>query len=270
MHRSFLPKTIFAFMQTQLSQDDIHYLIETAIKAGDEILTVYHNESLFNAVDFKADDSPLTIADQRSHIIIEERLKKRFPQVPILSEEGSQTAYEERKTWTQCWLVDPLDGTKEFIKRNGEFTVNIALIQGSEPAFGVIYVPAKETLYWGGPSYGAFKKKKEGEAQQLKVNKRTENLVAIRSRSHTGEEDDVVLEKYPIADFVSSGSSIKFCMVAEGTADLYYRGRPTMEWDTAAGQAIVEGAGGAVLMGEAPMHYNRENLRNSSFLCKGF
>ena len=258
-------------MQTQLlSQEDIQYLIEAAVKAGEEILTVYHNTSLFNAVDYKADNSPLTIADQRSHLIIEERLKKRFPAIPILSEEGSHTAYAERKHWTNCWLVDPLDGTKEFIKRNGEFTVNIALIESHRPTFGVIYVPEKETLYWGGAAYGAYKQQKGQEAQKLKVNNKTDNYTAIRSRSHTGEEDEVVLEKYPIADFVSSGSSIKFCMVAEGTADLYYRGRPTMEWDTGAGQAIVEGAGGAVLVGETPMHYNRENLLNGSFLCKGF
>lgn len=257
-------------MQIQLSQDDIRYLIDTAVKAGEEILTVYNNQSLFNAVDYKADDSPLTIADQRSHLLIEARLKSRFPHTPILSEEGSITAYGERKAWTQCWLVDPLDGTKEFIKRNGEFTVNIALIDQHRPVFGVIYVPEKGTLYWGGPATGAYKQEKGGEAIQIRVNKKEKDLTAIRSRSHTGEEDDVVLEKYPITDFVSSGSSIKFCMVADGTADLYYRGRPTMEWDTAAGQAIVEGAGGKVLMGEVPMHYNRENLLNGSFLCKGF
>ncbi|AHM59923.1 sulfite synthesis pathway protein [Flammeovirgaceae bacterium 311] len=257
-------------MQTTLSQDDIQYLIDAAVKAGEEILTVYHDTALFNAVDYKADDSPLTMADQRSHVVIDARLKNRFPQIPILSEEGKQTSYADRQHWTSCWLVDPLDGTKEFIKRNGEFTVNIALIEDHKPVFGVIYIPVKETLYWGGAAYGAFKQKKGAEAQKLQVNNKTENLTALRSRSHSGDEDSAVLAQYPITDFVDSGSSIKFCMVADGTADIYYRGKPTMEWDTAAGQAIVEGAGGQVLMGDVPMHYNRENLLNGSFMCKGF
>lgn len=257
-------------MQTQLSQEDIQYLIDTAVAAGEEILNVYNNKALFNTVDFKADNSPLTLADERSHVVIDKRLKSRFPQIPVLSEEGSQTPFDERKAWNECWLVDPLDGTKEFIKRNGEFTVNVALISDHKPLFGVIYLPEKETLYWGGAAYGSFKKKLGGETQQLAVGRKTENLTAVGSRSHSGDEDKAVLAQYPVSNFVSSGSSIKFCLVAEGTADLYYRGLPTMEWDTAAGQAIVEGAGGTVYMGEVPMHYNRENLRNSSFLCKGF
>jgi 3'(2'), 5'-bisphosphate nucleotidase len=257
-------------MQTTLSQDDIQYLIDTAVTAGKEILKVYNDTSLFNTVNYKADDSPLTIADQRSHVVIDERLKTRFLQIPVLSEEGKQTPYADRQHWTSCWLVDPLDGTKEFIKRNGEFTVNIALIEDHKPVFGVIYVPEKETLYWGGTAYGAFKKKKGEEAQKLEVNNKIDNYTAVRSRSHSGDEDDTVLAQYSITSFVDSGSSIKFCLVAEGTADIYYRGKPTMEWDTAAGQAIVEGAGGKVLMGDVPMHYNRENLLNGSFLCKGF
>lgn len=257
-------------MHTPLSQEDIQYLIDTAIKAGEEILTVYHNEALFNTVDFKADDSPLTLADERSHLVIEARLQQRFPQIPILSEEGSHTPYNERKSWNECWLVDPLDGTKEFIKRNGEFTVNIALIQNNTPVFGVIYVPATATLYWGGKEYGSFKQEEGQERQTLSIQRRTENLTAVGSRSHSGDEDRQVLAQYPITNFVSSGSSIKFCLVAEGKADIYYRGLPTMEWDTAAGQAIVEGAGGTVFMDDVPMHYNRENLRNSSFMCKGF
>jgi 3'(2'), 5'-bisphosphate nucleotidase len=168
-------------------------------------------------------------------------------------------------------LVDPLDGTKEFIKRNGEFTVNIALIIEGKTQFGVIYLPAKDILYWGGANYGAYKQAGGSEAQELKVNRRTKDLVAIRSRSHTGAEDDVVLKEYSVKDFVNSGSSIKFCMVAEGTADLYYRGRPTMEWDTAAGQAIVEGAGGQVLAeAKETLLYNRKVLLNPAFLCKGF
>ena len=257
-------------MTTQLSQDDIHYLLDTAVAAGKEILTVYHNESLFNAVDMKADDSPLTLADQRSHLLIEKQLQQRFPQIPILSEEGSHTPYEERQHWQRCWVVDPLDGTKEFIKRNGEFTVNIALVEGGKTLFGVIYVPEGDVLYWGGMEYGSFKKEAGGSPKKLAVNRRERELIAVGSRSHSGDEDEAVLKQYPIADYISSGSSIKFCLVAEGAADLYYRGKPTMEWDTAAGQAIVEGAGGQVLMGDVPMPYNRENLRNGSFLCKGF
>jgi 3'(2'), 5'-bisphosphate nucleotidase len=263
-------RPIMTTISPLLNQDEIFYLLETARQAGEAILEVYHTTELFNSVDYKADDSPLTMADQRAHLIIEERLQKQFAHIPILSEEGSHTPYEERREWTSCWLVDPLDGTKEFIKRNGEFTVNIALIKAGKTEFGVIYVPVQETIYWGGAAYGSFKQYKEGPVQELAVNRRQEGLIAVGSRSHSGEEDEAVLKNYPITDFVSSGSSIKFCLVAEGTADLYYRGRPTMEWDTAAGQAIVEGAGGQVLMGDEPMTYNRENLRNGSFMCKGF
>ncbi|EMR04257.1 3'(2'),5'-bisphosphate nucleotidase CysQ [Cesiribacter andamanensis] len=255
---------------TLLSQEDIIYLLETARLAGAEILAVYHNASLFNAVDYKADDSPLTIADQRAHLLIEKRLQQRFPHIPILSEEGSHIPYAERQHWSRCWLVDPLDGTKEFIKRNGEFTVNIALIEQGKTQWGVIYVPDGEVLYWGGAAYGAFKQAGGVEVQKLQVSNKEQDLIAVGSRSHSGEEDEAILKQYPIKDFVSSGSSIKFCLVAEGAADLYYRGKPTMEWDTAAGQAIVEGAGGQVLMGDKPMRYNRENLRNGSFMCKGF
>ena len=258
-------------MALTLSANDIDFLKDTAIRAGQQIMEVYGDENQFTQVEYKDDDSPLTKADHKSHVVIDQALRERFAQIPILSEEGKMIGYEERKNWNTCWLVDPLDGTKEFIKRNGEFTVNIALIEEGKTLFGVIYLPAKDILYWGGSEYGAFKQEGNSSPLKLAVNNRTEDLIAVSSRSHTGSEDEEMLAQFSIKDAVNSGSSIKFCLVAEGTADIYYRGKPTMEWDTAAGQAIVEGAGGVVLAeAKEPLKYNREVLRNPAFLCKGF
>ncbi|WMJ72663.1 3'(2'),5'-bisphosphate nucleotidase CysQ [Cytophagaceae bacterium ABcell3] len=246
---------------------NIEIIKDIAIKAGNEILKVYNNENLFNVVDIKSDDSPLTLADKESNAVIESELKKHFPDIPILSEEGRDIPYEERKNWTKFWLVDPLDGTKEFIKRNGEFTVNIALISKNKPLLGVIYKPVSEELYYGSLDEGAFKEEK-GENTKLKTNTRVNNLVAVGSRSHASEEENDVLSKYDVKEKVSIGSSLKFCLLAEGKADIYYRHGPTMEWDTAAGQAILESSGGTMLdANKKPFSYNKEVLRNSSFLC---
>lgn len=253
-----------------LDQIDINNLLETARLAGDAIMEVYGQKELFDRVDYKADDSPLTIADQRSHEIIKERLEKVYSHIPLISEEGREMAYEERKDWLYFWCVDPLDGTKEFIKRNGEFTVNIALVFNQRPILGVIYIPEAGIFYYGSSEEGAFKKEAQGNAQPIEISGKSTALTAVRSRSHTSEEEMEVIRSFPVAHFVATGSSIKFCLVADGTADLYYRHGPTMEWDTAAGQAILEAAGGKVLAGAQPLRYNKENLRNSSFICRGF
>ena len=249
----------------------INQILEIAKKAGDKILEIYNDSELSKVVDHKADDSPLTLADKASNKIIIKGLESLDTNYPILSEEEAHAPYEERKKWTTFWLVDPLDGTKEFINRNGEFTVNIALIKNGKPILGVIYVPVTDVMYWGDAT-GAFIKRGNSKAEPLKVNNSTGNRIAVRSKSHALPEEEVVLEKYNVTDSISVGSSLKFCMVAEGKADVYYRHGPTMEWDIGAGQAILEAAGGKVFFETStkPFRYNKENLLNGSFLCLGF
>ena len=256
--------------QELLKHVDIDYLLETAKMAGDAIMEVYRQKDLFDRVDYKTDDSPLTLADQRSHEIIKKRLEEKYGEIPIISEEGKEIPYDTRKEWMAFWCVDPLDGTKEFIKRNGEFTVNIALVYDQQPIIGVIFIPEAGLFYYGSKSDGAFKKAVDSKAASIKISGKKEKLTAVQSRSHTSEDEMEVLRSFPIEQYVTTGSSIKFCLVADSTADLYYRHGPTMEWDTAAGQAILEAAGGRVLSGAQPLRYNKESLRNESFICRGF
>lgn len=247
-------------------------LLNLCKDAGNEILKIYYASEGIE-IDRKADNSPLTKADQASHYIIFNALVKNFPDIPIISEEGREVViYETRKNYNQFWLVDPLDGTKEFINRNGEFTVNIALIENGYPVEGYIYVPVQDTWYY--TKEDKAYKRKGTETFHIKVNNKTADLVAVGSKSHSSPEEASLLSKYPVTDTISVGSSLKFCMIAEGKADIYYRHGPTMEWDTAAGQAIVEAAGGKVLKGdgesEERFSYNKEELLNSNFLCLGF
>lgn len=243
-------------------------LIALALEAGDKIMDIYLNEDFHESVDFKSDNSPLTKADKAAHHIINDRLKSLWPDIPVLSEEGKGVDYAERKGWTRFWLVDPLDGTKEFIKRNGQFTVNIALIDQGYPVLGIVYVPVQKALYWGDVN-GACKII-DGKEEVIRVKTASTKRTAVGSRSHSSQEETDVMAKYKIEDTIAVGSSLKFCMVAEGLADLYYRHGPTMEWDTAAGQAVVEAAGGSVLLPDGKrFQYNKENLLNSSFFCLG-
>ncbi|MDB4835459.1 3'(2'),5'-bisphosphate nucleotidase CysQ [Cyclobacteriaceae bacterium] len=248
---------------------DIQIIKDIAQQAGEKILDIYHNEDFSSTVDFKADDSPLTIADKAAHIVIMEGLTKAFPEIPVMSEEGRVIEYSERKDWSSFWCVDPLDGTKEFIKKNGQFTVNIALIQDGYPVLGVVYVPVTGESYYSDGEQSFLEK--DGEVIELHVNNKVESRVAVRSSSHASDEETELLKKYGANDAISVGSSLKFCMVANGKADIYYRHGPTMEWDTASGQAVLEGAGGVVeTMKGDRFFYNKEELRNKSFLCKGF
>jgi len=248
---------------------DIDKINHIAIKAGQKIMDIYENEDFEKTIDFKSDDSPLTIADKASHEIIVEELEKLNLGIPILSEEGEEIPYERRKKWTYYWCIDSLDGTKEFIKKNGEFTVNIALIYKNKSILGVIYAPVLNTLYFGKENKGAFKKTNEN-IEQINCSFGKKNRIAVRSKSHASKEEETILAKYEATESISVGSSLKFCMIAEGKANVYYRFGPTMEWDTAAGQAIVEASGGTVLNQESqPFSYNKENLLNGSFLCLG-
>jgi 3'(2'), 5'-bisphosphate nucleotidase len=229
--------------------------IQAAIKAGNEILDVYYNFDF--GVEFKSDNSPLTIADKRAHDVIFGILTET--KLPVLSEEGNSISYDERKTWKLFWLVDPLDGTKEFIKRNNEFTVNIALIEGNSPIAGVVYVPVTKELFWGN-SAGSFKAIAENETGLLKniqqmpsvLNK--EIFVVAGSKSHMNEETEKYIQsldtKGKPLELKPKGSALKICMVADGVADIYPRLAPTMEWDTAAGHAIVKFTGKEIVQFE--------------------
>ena len=248
---------------------DIDKLGEIARKAGAKIMEIYAYHDFSAIVDFKADNSPLTLADKEANKIIEASLHELYS-FPIISEEGKNIPYELRRGWEAFWLVDPLDGTKEFIKRNGEFTVNIAFLQHNKPVVGVIYAPVPDILYVGVVGEGAYKVE-AGIKTEIKTNQRKTELVAVGSRSHASPEDEAVLKNYKISKMTSIGSSLKFCLVAEGKADLYFRSGPTMEWDTAAGQAILEAAGGKMYnQSGKDFTYNKESLLNGGFLCTGW
>lgn len=237
-------------------------------KAGDKIMEVYNSEKS-NLVDYKTDNSPLTLADIASNGEIVEGLSRHF-NYPIISEELENASYQDRKDFKKFWCVDPLDGTKEFINRNGEFTVNIALIANDLPVFGGIYVPDKDIYYFGVEGEGAFKKEGDGELKKLTVNQNTGNWIAVGSKSHAKKAESEFYDEIGVRESFSVGSSLKFCMVAEGSADLYYRSGPTMEWDIAAGHAIVRAAGGDVFKGvdcKEVFTYNKENLLNGPFLA---
>jgi 3'(2'), 5'-bisphosphate nucleotidase len=247
---------------------DISRLEEIARKAGSKIMEIYAFTDFSIIVDFKSDNSPLTLADKEANKIIEEELRTHYI-FPIISEEGKDIPYELRSGWKEFWLVDPLDGTKEFIKKNGEFTVNIALIVDKKPLIGIIYAPVLDILYVGIVGKEAYKIVK-GTKKTLKTNGKKAQRIAVGSRSHSSPEDEAVLENYDVIDKTSIGSSLKFCLVAEGNADVYFRSGPTMEWDTAAGQAILEAAGGKMYnQSGGDFIYNKKSLLNGGFLCLG-
>ncbi|MEZ4777022.1 MAG: 3'(2'),5'-bisphosphate nucleotidase CysQ [Bacteroidia bacterium] len=245
-------------------------LVDVSQEAGKEILRIYADETLFDRVDFKSDDSPLTLADKASHNVIEKYLKEITPEIPILSEEGRNIPYEERSQWGQFWLVDPLDGTKEFIKRNGEFTVNIALVEGGKVIMGCVHVPVMDTTYFAAKGEGSFIVK-EGVTTRIEASEfemTASGLRIVCSRSHMTKEVEEYVAQFDNPEAVSLGSSLKLIMIAEGKADIYPRLAPTMEWDTAAAQVIVEEAGGTVINYETgePVVYNKENLLNPWFI----
>lgn len=255
--------------------------ILASLKAGKEIIDVYHSDNF--EIQIKSDDSPLTLADQRAHQAIVTVLNKL--DVPVLSEEGEKLAFEERKKWEFCWIVDPLDGTKEFIKRNDEFTVNIALIENGKAIMGIIYVPVYKQLYFSDKELGAFRmdnieewtgdlKQLIEESKSLPLAQNREGIRVVGSRSHMNQETKDFVEKlrkeYDEVELISKGSSLKLCMIAEGEADVYPRYAPTMEWDIAAGHAIVSASGGKVvhLNSGEDISYNKEDLLNPWFVCK--
>jgi len=241
-------------------------LLLLAKEAGGGILSVYNTQI---EVTLKDDLSPLTLADKVSHDIITEGLTALTPDIPIISEEGKEVPYEIRKNWEYYWCVDPLDGTKEFIKRNGEFTVNIALMHNNTPVLGIIYVPVTDDLYYGGAGIGSWKQTVSGEEIQIYADVNATEWISAGSRSHASAEETELLALYPVSKTISIGSSIKFCLIAEGKAHIYYRHGPTMEWDTAAGQAIAVYSGAIMTRPDGrPFEYNKPSLLNGSFLVK--
>lgn len=239
---------------------------EAAVKAGATILDVYENAKDFK-VEYKSDNSPLTIADKKANEIIVDILSKEFPDYAILSEEGKDDVKRLHNDY--CFVVDPLDGTKEFIKRNGQFTVNIALAYKHKSVLGVIYVPVTGELYFAYEGIGAYKQLPLNEPQKIQVtnNIGIDNINVVASNSHGSARMDELVKKFGLTKLVNKGSSLKGCMIAAGEADVYFRFNPTMEWDTAAMQCIVEEAGGIFRqMDHSPMLYNRENSLND----KGF
>ena len=269
-----------------MEQKYVMAAIDAALKAGKEILSIYEDPASDFEIERKADNSPLTIADRKAHEAIVAILDGT--PFPVLSEEGKHLDYEARHTWDTLWVVDPLDGTKEFIKRNGEFTVNIALVQNSVPVMGVIYVPVRKELYFAVEGVGAYKcsgiigLEDDGvsleqlikESARMPLEDVRERFIVVASRSHLSPETEEYIaglkKKYGSVELISSGSSIKICLVAEGKADVYPRFAPTMECDTAAGHAIARAAGMEVYQAgkDEPLRYNKEDLLNPWFIVE--
>ncbi|MBU0699313.1 MAG: 3'(2'),5'-bisphosphate nucleotidase CysQ [Pseudomonadota bacterium] len=294
-------------------KDNLLTALSAANRAGSAILEIYDKHF---EIRYKEDRSPLTLADRRSHEIIIQHLEQQTDNpLPILSEEGKDIPFEHRKSWDYFWLVDPLDGTKEFIKRNGEFTVNLALIHKNRPVLGVVYIPVRDVYYFAAEGLGAYRLNGEtgidlnaerlperekttllntviarsarlpidsetsesadhSTIQPFNHSTKTKPLTIVGSRSHATREleefVEVMRKKYQQVEFIAAGSSLKLCLVAEGRADIYPRLGPTMEWDTAAGQAVVEQAEGSVLDAgtDEPLRYNKENLLNPWFIVR--
>ena len=246
---------------------------QIAVEAGAAILDVYQDEANFGVTQ-KKDDSPLTLADQRANEVICAGLEKLTPKIPIISEENKAIDYKKRKKFDFAWLVDPLDGTKEFIKRNGEFTVNIALLWEGKVIFGVVYVPVTKELFWGMKGSGAYISTvgKKGKPKRLKAptfSLQDKGIGVVCSRSHLNEGTANFISKLNEPEKVAKGSSLKFLILAQGGAHVYPRLAPTMEWDTGAAHIVLEEAGGQVINVETeqPLAYNKENLLNPHFIA---
>ena len=270
-----------------MEKEELMLAIRASLEAGAAIMKVYTDPDADFEIERKADNSPLTIADKRSNEVIVRHLST-LP-YPILSEEGKTISTEERRSWKALWVVDPLDGTKEFIKRNGEFTVNIAFVNEGKPEAGVIYIPVREELYFADKASGAYKvehitaldanetfESLSARAHRLPYSEYTsdDTFTIVASRSHLNAETEQYIsdmeQKYPKVETVSRGSSLKLCLIAEGKADVYPRFAPTMEWDTAAGHAIVCASRGEVYQAEhpdTPLLYNKEDLLNPWFIA---
>ncbi|EMP55962.1 3'(2'), 5'-bisphosphate nucleotidase [Marinobacter santoriniensis NKSG1] len=242
-------------------------VIKVADAASEKVLHIY--ESNFK-VEYKEDQSPITAADIASHEVIVQGLRSISRDIPILSEEGKSIPWEERRHWHRFWLIDPIDGTKDFTQRTGEFTVNIALIENGEPVMGVVTAPALKEAYWGVVGEGAYKRDRTGKVHRVRVAEPKEAKRVVASKNHLNEETRQFIDTLGDHELVQAGSSLKFCRIAEGHADIYPRLGPTCEWDTAAAHAVLLAAGGRIetLEGE-PLKYGKENVLNPFFVAAG-
>lgn len=248
-----------------MTSENISQLIDLVREAGEAIME-FHGEQ--PKVEIKGDGSPLSEADLAAHRILDAGLRRLFPDIPVVSEEAELPSVAERTEWPQFWLVDPLDGTKEFLKEDGSFTVNVALVEDGLPVWGCVFAPKLDWMYHGGAGHGAWKIDESGITEPIavapddEIGSRPFRFVA--SKSHRGPEVGKLCERFPDAELLSMGSSLKFCLVAEGRADLYLRDVPTMEWDTAAADAVLRGAGGCVQTYPKlrPLAYNKDSLTN--------
>jgi len=247
----------------------IEQLIQVSLLAGDIILKYYRSDLSVDTCR-KSDESPLTRADVDANKIITNHLQLNFPGIPVLSEESSLENFEKRKDWKELFIVDPLDGTKEFIKKNDEFTVNIAYVQGGDPKLGVVYAPALNLMYYSDGSKAFIVS--DGHTSILNVTRSKRGIVRIvTSRSHLNSDTKKFVSKFENVDFLTMGSSLKLCLIAEGKADLYPRFAPTSEWDIAAGHAVLKAAGGDILnaLDHRPIKYNKANILNPTFIAFG-
>jgi len=242
-------------------------VVKIADQASERVLHIYQSDF---KVDYKADQSPITAADLASHEVIVQGLRSLTPDTPILSEEGASIPWEERKHWHRFWLIDPIDGTRDFTQRTGEFTVNIALIEDGEPVLGVVTAPALKEAFWGAKGEGAHRRDRTGKVLRIRVAEAKASKRVVASKNHLNAETRAFIEKIGDHELVQAGSSLKFCRIAEGRADLYPRLGPTCEWDTAAAHAVLAAAGGKVetLDGD-PLRYGKEDLLNPYFIATG-
>jgi len=254
-------------MPFQVTQELMDFAVSTARDAGDVIMEIYNTD--FD-VRSKEDDSPVTEADEKAEALIRQRLEKAYPDIPFIGEEAYAAGHRPDISGGLFWLVDALDGTKEFVHKRGEFTVNIALIENGTPIFGVVHAPAKERTFWGGTGIGAFAADGASAPRQIQTRMPDpDGLVVVASRSHRSGEGEF-LEQFTVKDTVSSGSSLKFCLVAAGEADMYPRMGPTSEWDTGAGHAVLVAAGGELTQFDgSPFVYGKDDILNPHFIARG-
>ena len=242
-------------------------VLKIADVASEKVMSIYMTDF---KVDYKADESPITAADIASHNVIVEGLRNLSEDIPILSEEGVEIPWSERKHWQRFWLIDPIDGTKDFTQRTGEFTVNIALIENGEPVLGVVTAPALKEAYWGLRGEGAYKRDNTGHVQRIGVAEPGEAKRVVASKNHLNEDTKAFIDKLGVHELVQAGSSLKFCKIAEGHADIYPRLAPTCEWDTGAAHAVLLAAGGKVETLEGkPLQYGKEDVLNPHFIASG-
>jgi len=242
-------------------------VIKVADEASEKVLHIYQSDF---KVSYKADDSPITAADTAAHDIISHGLRAISRDIPILSEEGKDIPWEERKHWRRFWLVDPIDGTKDFTQRTGEFTVNIAMIEDGEPVMGVVIAPAIKEAYWGVVGEGAHRRGRNGKVQRIRVAEPKAVKRVVASKNHLNDETRAFIDKLGEHELVQAGSSLKFCRIAEGHADIYPRLGPTCEWDTGAAQAVLMAAGGKVqTLDGKPLIYGKEDVLNPHFVASG-